>query len=142
MVRIQPLKLIRNARYEYNAKQAQRFFHIAEDVAPEVKAELEGAKSGIVKYAKANNVTISLSPNKEQNILDLFIENLDKKPMISKITKPIEYIASSGRTYINPVLRVSKGKGMNVVECVGKTEDTFLRHLYRNIEVLVKSMKK
>ncbi len=141
MLKVQPLKLISDARYAFKAKQAKKFFDVSDNIIPEIRAELEGAKSGIMKYAKANKIRVSLSEGEAPNKLNLLLVNLEKKPMIGSITKPIEYV-SPKHTYKNTIVTVSKQNGINNFDIKGKTEDTFLRHIYRTIEVLVKSMKK
>ena len=146
MLKIQPLKtqalkMISDARYAHKVKQVKKFFQISENIAPEIRAELEGAKSGIANYAKANKIRVSLSEGEAPNKLNLLLVNLEKKPMIGTVSKPIEYV-SPEHTYKNTIIRVSKENGVNKFTLGGKTEDTFLRHIYRNIEVLMKSMKK
>ena len=132
MLKIQPLK---------TKALVKKFFQISENIAPEIRAELESAKSGIANYAKANNIKVAIQEGKAANKLDLYLTNLDRKPMISSITKPIEYV-SPEHTYKNTIIRVSKENGVDKFTLGGKTDDTFLRHIYRNIEVLMKSMKK
>jgi len=133
-------------------KQIQRYFRMDDTVRyTDAGQQIYEARHGLARYAKANKMFVEIKNwrNPRHNY-DIDLSKLEIRT--GKLKDPLHnnYLYYSvvnsdvSKTYFlnqkDMFVPIKDGNARMVRTCVSNTEDTFLKHIYRTVEILKEKM--